>query len=73
MRTSLLAIHKIVRMFVNTLTLNDKHYLLNKDNLTQRIQMQLSKKQKTFCQFFFRIFKIYIIFKHLQKKDDLHS
>ena len=35
--------------------------------------MQLSKKQKTFCQFFFRIFKIYIIFKHLQKKDDLHS
>ena len=38
---------------VNTLTADEKHYLLNRDNLTQPIQMQLSKKQKTFSGFFF--------------------
>ena len=26
---------------VNTLTVDDKHYVLNRDNLTQPIQMQL--------------------------------
>ena len=44
---------KILRVFVNTLTVNDKHYLLNRDNLTQPIQIQLSEKQKTFFNFFF--------------------
>ena len=38
---------------VNKLTVDDKHYLLNRDNLAQRIQMQLSHKQKTFSGFFF--------------------
>ena len=42
-----------LRLFLNTLTVNDKHYLLNRDNLTQPIQIQLSQKQKTFSQFFF--------------------
>ena len=37
----------------NTLTVNDKHYPLNRDNLTQPIQIQLSEKQKTFFNFFF--------------------
>ena len=36
------------RVFFNTLTVNDKHSLLNRDNLTQPIQMQLYQKQKTF-------------------------
>ena len=39
---------------VNTLAVNDKHYLLNRDSLTQPIQMQLSEKQKTFAEFFLR-------------------
>ena len=38
---------------VNKLTADDNHYLLNRDNLAQRIQMQLSHKQKTFSGFFF--------------------
>ena len=54
--------YKILRLFANTLTADDKHYLLNRDNLTQPIQMQLSQKQKTFSQFFFCVFKIYIKF-----------
>ena len=57
---SLLVIHKILIVFVNTLTADHKHYLLNRDNLTQPIQMQLYQKQKTFLEFFSWISKIYI-------------
>ena len=66
-------IYKIVRLFVNTLTADDKHYLLNRDNLTQPIQIQLSQKQKTFSEFFFAFSKSILNFKHLPKKDDPHS
>ena len=48
--------------FVNILTSDDKHYLLNRDNLKQPIQIQLSQKQKYFSEFFFCIFKIFIKF-----------
>ena len=61
-------IHKVLRLFVNTLTVNDKHYLLNRDNLTQQIQMQLSEKQKTFSEFFFAVLKSLLNFKHFPKK-----
>ena len=66
-------IHKILRLFVNTLTVNDKHYLLNRDNLTQQIEMHLSEKQKTFSEFFFAILKSMLNFKHLPNKDDPRS
>ena len=36
----------MLRLFVNTLTANEKYCLLNRDNLMQPIQMQLSQKQK---------------------------
>ena len=51
-----------VTLFVHTLTADQKHYLLNRDNLTQPIHRQLSQKQKTFSRFFFCYFKIYIKF-----------
>ena len=66
-------IHEILRLFVDTLTVNDKHYLLNRDNLPQAIQMQLSQKQKTFSEFFFVFLKSILNFKILTKKDDPHS
>ena len=70
----LLVRHKILRLFLNTFTVNDKHYLFNRDNLTQPIQIQLSEKQKTFSGFFFFAFlKSILNFKHLPKKDDPHS
>ena len=69
----LLVIYKIHRLFVNILTADDKHYLLNRDNLTQPIQMQLSQKQKTFSQFFFAFLKSILNFKHLPTKGDPHS
>ena len=43
---------QIPTALVNTLTVNDKRYLLNRDNLLQPIEMQLSQKQKTFSDFF---------------------
>ena len=62
---------KIGSLFVNTLNANDKHFLLNRDNLTQPIQMQLSHKQKTFSEFFFAFLKSILNFKHFQKKMTL--
>ena len=69
-KKSLLVIHKILRPFVNTLAVNDKHYLLNRDNLTRPIQIQLSQKQKIFPEFFFAFLKTMLNFKHLPKKDE---
>ena len=64
---------KIVRLFVNTLTADDKHYLLNRDNLARRIQMQLSQKLKTFPEFFFPFLKYILNFNDLPKKGVPHS
>ena len=61
-------IHKILRLFVKTLTVDETHYLLTSDNSTQIIQVQLSQKQKTFFEFFFAFLKSILHFKHLPKK-----
>ena len=55
------------------MAVNDKHYLLKRDNLPQAIQMQLCQKQKNFCEFFFVFLKSILNFKHLSKKDDSPS
>ena len=60
-------------MFFNTLTVDDKHYLLNRDKLTQPIQVELSQKEKAFSQFSFASLKSILKFKHLPTKDDPHS
>ena len=66
-------IHKILRLFVNILAVNDKHYVLNTDNLTQQIHMQLSEKQNTFSPFFLAFLKSILNFKHLPKEDALFA
>ena len=66
-------IHKIIRLFVNTLTVDDKHYLLNRDNLTETIEMHISKNQKTFSEIFFAFLNSLLNFKHLPTKDHPHS
>ena len=72
-KKSLLVIHKTLRLFANTLIVHDKHYLLNRDNLTQQTQMQLYQKQKKISEFFFFFSfpKSILNFKHMPKKDDL--
>ena len=74
MRKSLLVIDKFLRLLVKTLPADDKHYLLNRDNLAQPIQMQfVILKTKSFFSTFFGILKSLLNFKHLPKNDDPHS
>ena len=65
-------IHKILGLFLNTLTVDDKHYMLNRDNLTQPIQLQLSQKQKTVSRGIFAFLKSILNYKHMPKEDDPH-
>ena len=69
----MLVLCKILGLFVNTLTDDDKYSLLYRDNLTQQIQILLSQKPKTFSKFFSEILKPTLNFEHFQKKDHPHS
>ena len=69
----MLVLCKILSLFVNTLTDDDKYSLLYRDNLTQPIQILLSQKRKTFSQLSSEILKPTLNFEHFQKKDDPHS
>ena len=71
-KNSLLVIHKILGLFVDTLTVDEKHYMLNRENLTEPIQIQLFLKQKTFSEFFFASLKSILNYKHLPKKVNPH-
>ena len=58
----MLVLYKILRLFVYTLTDDDKFCLLYTDNLTQPFQILLFQKEK----------KSTLNFKHSGKKDDPH-
>ena len=61
-------IHKTLSLVFNTLTVDETHYLLNRGNLTEPIQMQLSKIQKKISKFFFAFLKSVLNFKDLPRK-----
>ena len=71
-KKSLLVIEKILRLFVNRLTVDDKKYLLNRNSLTESIQMILSEKQKTFSETSFVFLNSLLNLKNFPKNDDLH-
>ena len=52
---------------------DDKHYLLNRENLRLPIEMELSQKQKTFSDFFFAFLKSLLNFEYFSKKFEPHS
>ena len=59
---------------VNTWTADDKDFLPNSQNLSQTIQMQLSKKQKTFSELVFAAFpKFTFNCKSFEKKNYPHT
>ena len=60
----LLVICKISRLFPTTMSADGKYSLLNRDNLTQPIQVQLSRKQKTFSKYFCAFLKSCLNFEH---------
>ena len=69
----MLVLCKILRLFVNTLTDDEKYSLVYRDNLTQLIKILLSHKKKTFSEFFSPFLKSTLNFTHFQTKDDPHS
>ena len=51
---------------------DEKYPVVNRDNLTIPIQMQLFQKQNTFPQFFASFVKSRLNFKYFENKDDPH-
>ena len=72
-KKSLLVICKVLWLFVNTFTADDKYSKLNRDNFTQQIQMEFSQKAKAFSQLFSGVFKSWLKFEHFQKKVYPHT
>ena len=70
-KKSLLVICKILRLFVNIQSSDDKHSLLTRGNLRESIQIQFSLKERTFTKFFSAISRSSINFEHFQKKMTL--
>ena len=72
---SLLMICKILGLFVNLLTADEKYSLLKRRNLLLHILMHLSQKRTNFPDFFFFFFLIFInldwILKIFKKQDTL--
>ena len=67
-KKSLVVTCKVLRMFIHILTTNEKSSLLNRDNLTHPIWMQLSQKQKKKISICLYVFEIYIQFWVFWKK-----
>ena len=57
-KESLLVICKISRLFPKTLTFDSKYSIFKGGHLTQTIQMQLSRKQKLFLNFFLHFWNL---------------
>ena len=69
-KRSLFLTCQILVLLVDTLAVDEKYPVLNRDNLTIPIQMQLSQKHKTFSQYFPSFSKSSRNFKYIEKKDD---
>ena len=70
---SALVTSEIFRLFVNTLTPDDKYSRRYMQIFWQKIQTPLSKKGKTFCGFFIAILKCALNLEHSEKKEEYPS
>ena len=68
-KKSLLVICKISRQFINTLSVDGRYSPCKRENLTQPIQMQVSRKQKKISEFFCAFLKSNLNFEHFRKKN----
>ena len=69
-KKSLLLTCQILVLLVNTLDVDERYPVLNRDNLTIPIQMQLSLRQETLSQFFSASLKFTLRFQYFEKKND---
>ena len=60
---------KIFKLFVNIFNGDDKYSVLNRESLTQPIQILLSQKQQTFSPFLSVFLKSTLNFEHFEKKE----
>ena len=73
-KKSILLTCQILRLLVSTLATDENYPLLNRENLTIPIQMQLShKNKKTFYQFSASFLKSRLNFESFEKEDQPHS
>ena len=64
---------KILSLFVNTLTSDDKYSCRNMQNFVQQLQTLLSQKRKTLSGFFNAFLKCPWNLEYFEKKDECHS
>ena len=64
---------QILGLLDNTLPADQKYPVLNRDNWTTPIQMQLSKTQKNFSIFYAAFLKSKLNLKYFQIKNDPHT
>ena len=65
--------YEILRLFVNALTADDRYSGSNMQNLRKQFPTPLSRKQKTFSEFFIALLKCAWKLEHFQKKDEYPS
>ena len=70
---SALVVSEIFRLFVNTLTPDDKYSRRYMSIFWQQIQTLLSQKGKTFCGFFIAFLKCAWNWEHSEKKKEYPS
>ena len=66
-----LSVSEVLRVFVNKLSTNNTYFLCNRKNLPEPIQLQLSKKQKKFSEFFAAYLKSTWNVEQFETKDHL--
>ena len=69
-KKSALVWSEILRLFLNTLTTDNKYSPCNVQNFTQQVQTPLSQKQKTFYGFFIAFLKCAWNLENFEKKDE---
>ena len=72
-KKSLLLTCKILVLLVNPLDADEKYPLVNRENLTIQVRMELSEKEKTFSQFFAAFLKSRLNSNYFETKIDPHS
>ena len=64
---------KILTLFVNTLTTDDKYSCRNMPDFTQQLEAPLPQKQKRFSELFLAFLKCALNLEHLEKEDEYSS
>ena len=71
-KKSLLLTCQISGLLINKLDSDDRYPVLNRDNLTIPIRVELFNRQRTFSEFFLAFLKSSGNFKYFLKKDNPH-